>query len=110
MQLGYIQKYDLTINPNLTERFKFRESNYTVRTTKRGKRVYSKMFSCPLDYEDIESNTDILKKTPNLMIIQEPVFLDDELRDRIVRWVEWANKADPKEYDPFYEEDGAGND
>lgn len=27
--------------------------------------------------------------------------MDDELREKVIKWVEWANKADPKEYDPF---------
>ena len=31
MKIGYIVKYDLTLNPNLTERFKFREVAFTRR-------------------------------------------------------------------------------
>jgi single-stranded-DNA-specific exonuclease len=27
--------------------------------------------------------------------------LCDELKEKVVKWVEWANNADPKEYDPF---------
>lgn len=34
-------------------------------------------------------------------VVQEPFLLDDELREKVERWVEWANKADPSEYDPF---------
>lgn len=42
-----------------------------------------------------------MKKNQRLILVQEPFILDDELRDRATKWVEWANHADPKEYDPF---------
>lgn len=101
MKIGYIVKYDLTLNPHLTEKFKFREATFTRRISSRGDRVYSKMLQFPIDYEEIVDNADIMKKNPSLILVQEPFLLDDELRDKAVRWVEWANKADPSEYDPF---------
>ena len=101
MKLGYIVKYDLTLNPHLTEKFKFREATFTRRISSRGDRVYSKMLQFPIDYEEIVDNADIMKKNPSLILVQEPFMLDDELRDKVIRWVEWANKADPSEYDPF---------
>ena len=101
MKIGYIVKYDLTLNPHLTEKFKFREATLTRRISSRGDRVYSKMLQFPIDYEEIVDNADIMKKNPSLILVQEPFLLDDELRDKAVRWVEWANKADPSEYDPF---------
>lgn len=101
MKIGYIVKYDLTLNPHLTEKFKFREATFTRRISSRGDRVYSKMLQFPIDYEEIVDNADIMKKNPNLILVQEPFLLDNELRDKVVRWVEWANKADPSEYDPF---------
>ncbi len=101
MKLGYIVKYDLTLNPHLTEKFKFREATFTRRISSRGDRVYSKMLQFPIDYEEIIDNADIMKKNPSLILVQEPFLLDDELRDKVIRWVEWANKADPSEYDPF---------
>lgn len=101
MKLGYIVKYDLTLNPHLTEKFKFREATFTRRISSRGDRVYSKMLQFPIDYEEIIDNADIMKKNPSLILVQEPFLLDDELRDKAIRWVEWANKADPSEYDPF---------
>lgn len=101
MKLGYIVKYDLTLNPHLTEKFKFREATFTRRISSRGDRVYSKMLQFPIDYEEIVDNADIMKKNPSLILVQEPFLLDDELRDKAIRWVEWANKADTSEYDPF---------
>ena len=101
MKLGYIVKYDLTLNPHLTEKSKFREATFTRRISSRCDRVYSKMLQFPIDYEEIIDNADIMKKNPSLILVQEPFLLDDELRDKAVRWVEWANKTDPSEYDPF---------
>ena len=104
MKIGYIVRYDLKLNPHLTERFKFREATFTRRITSRGDRVYSKMLQHPVDYEEIVDNAEIMKKNPSLILVCEPFLLDDELRERVTKWVEWANHADPKEYDPFASE------
>lgn len=103
MKIGYIVKYDLELNPNLTERFAFREGTCTRTINSRGDKVRSKILRFAVDYEEIEENAKFLKETPGIMLVREPFLLDDELRDRAIRWVEWANKADPKEYDPFAE-------
>ena len=103
MKIGYIVKYDLELNPNLTERFAFREGTCTRTINSRGDKVRSKILRFAVDYEEIEENAKLLKENPGIMLIREPFLLDDELRDRAIRWVEWANKADPKEYDPFAE-------
>ena len=42
-----------------------------------------------------------MKNNQNLILVQEPFLLDDELREKVMAWVKWANKADPKEYDPL---------
>lgn len=101
MKIGYIVRYNLELNPHLTERFKFREATFTRRISSRGDRVYSKMLLHPVDYEEIVDNAEMMKKNPQLILVQEPFLLDDELREKIIKWVDWANKADPKEYDPF---------
>lgn len=101
MKLGYIMRYDLKLNPHLTERFKFREATFTRRITSRGDRVYSKMLPYPVNYEEIVDNAEIMKNNPGLILVGEPFLLDDELKDKVTKWVEWANHADPKEYDPF---------
>ena len=103
MKIGYIVKYNLELNPNLTERFAFREGTCTRTINSRGDKVRSKILRFAVDYEEIEENAKLLKENPGIMLIREPFLLDDELRDRAIRWVEWANKADPKEYDPFVE-------
>jgi hypothetical protein len=100
MKLGYIQKINLEMNPHLTERFRFKETTFTRRITSKGDRIYSKMFH-PLDYEDVVSNTNIMKGNSKIILVGEPFILDEALKEKVVRWVEWANHADPKEYDPF---------
>ena len=101
MKIGYIVEYDLELNPHLTEKFKFREATFTRRISSRGDRVYSKMLMSPVDYEEIVGNANIMKNNPSLILVREPFLLDDELREKVTKWVEWANHADLKEYDPF---------
>ena len=101
MKIGYIAEYDLNLNPHLTEKFKFKEATFTRRISSRGDRVYSKMLAYPVDYEEIVDTANMMKNNSDLIIVHEPFLLDDELKEKCLRWVEWANKADPKDYDPF---------
>lgn len=100
MKIGYIRRNDLKLNPHLTEKFHFFETTFTRRITSKGDRVYSKLFH-PLDYEEIVNNADWMKGNSRIILVDEPFLLDDELREKCVKWVEWANKASPEEYDPF---------
>lgn len=101
MKIGYIQEINLELNPHLTERFRFKEATFTRRISSRGDRVYSKMLLYPVDYEEIVDNANIMKNNSSVILVREPFLLDDELRKKVTAWVEWANKADPSEYDPF---------
>lgn len=105
MKIGYIQEYDLELNPHLTERFKFREATFTRRISSRGDRVYSKMLQFPVDYDEIVDNANMMKNNSDIILVREPFLLDDELKEKVTKWVDWANKADPREYDPFAKED-----
>ena len=100
MKIGYIVEYDLKLNPHLTERFKFKEATFTRRISSRGDRVYSKMLAFPVDYNDIVFCANQMRRD-GIIVVREPFLLDDALREKCLRWVEWANKADPSEYDPF---------
>ena len=93
-KLGYIAKYDLKLNPHLTEPFVFKEASFTRRISSKGDRVYSKLLY-PVDYEEIVENANFMRNNPQLIIVQEPLLLDDELKEKFTKWVEWANKADP---------------
>lgn len=98
IKIGYIVRYDLELNPHLTEKFKFKEATFTRRISSRGDRVYSKMLAYPVDYEEIVDTANMMKGDSKLIIVEEPFLLDDELREKCLRWVEWANKVDKKEY------------
>lgn len=100
MKIGYIRRNNLEYNPNL-KKFDFKEASCTRRISSKGDRIYSKMLVHPIDYEEIVDNADMMKGSSGLIIVDEPFLLDDELREKAIRWVEWANNADPKEYDPF---------
>lgn len=101
MKIGYIRENNTELNPHLS-RFDFKEATFTRRISSRGDRVYSKMLMFPVDYEEIVSNANIMKKNPSVILVREPFLLDDELREKAMKWVEWANNADPSEYDPFH--------
>ena len=105
MKIGYIAEYDLELNPHLTEKFKFREATFTRRISSRGDRVYSKMLQFPVDYDEIVDNANMMKNNSGIILVREPFLLDDELKEKVTKWVDWANKADPREYDPFAKED-----
>lgn len=102
MKIGYIRRNNLEFNPNL-KKFDFKEATFTRRISSRGDRVYSKMLMNPIDYEEIVDNANMMKNNSGLILVSEPFLLDDELKEKVVRWVEWANNADPKEYELFPE-------
>lgn len=81
--------------------FEFKEATFTRKINSLGDKCYSKMLAFPVDYEEIVDNANIMKENSKLILVSEPFLLDDELRDKAIKWVEWANQADPKEYDPF---------
>lgn len=103
MKIGYIQEINLKLNPHIKERFRFKEASFTRRISRRGDMVYSKMLLLPVDYEEIVDNAKIMKGNSKIMLIREPFLLDDELREKAIRWVEWANKTDKSKYDPFFD-------
>ena len=82
MKIGYIQEYDLELNPHLTERFKFREASFTRRISSRGDRVYSKMLLYPVDYEEIVDNANIMKKNSKIILVQNLTNYMEEKNER----------------------------
>lgn len=100
MKIGYIRKHNLELNPHLTEKFTFKEATFTRKITSKSDRIYSKLIY-PTDYQEIVDNADMMKKYKNIIIVGEPFLLDDELREKAIRWVEWANTVDEKEYSMF---------
>lgn len=100
MKIGYIRKHNLELNPHLTEKFTFREATFTRKITSKSDRIYSKLIY-PIDYQEIVDNANMMKKDQGIIIVNEPFLLDDELREKAIRWVEWANTVDEKEYSMF---------
>lgn len=107
-KIGYITVIDQKLNPQIKERFRFREATFTRTINSRVDRIKSKMLMCPVDFEEIVSNANIMKNNPKIILTREPFLLDDELKERCEKWVEWANKADPSEYDPFHQQSNKG--
>lgn len=101
MKIGYIAECNLELNPHLTEKFKFKEATFTRRISSRGDRVYSKMLMFPVDYEEIVDNANLMKGNSGLILVREPFLLDDELKEKCLRWCEWANKVDESAYSFF---------
>lgn len=104
MKIGYIQEINLELNPHLTDRFCFKEATFVRKISSRGDRVYSKILLFPVDYEEIVDNANLMKNNRSLILVREPFLLDDDLREKAMNWVKWANNADPIEYDPFANE------
>ena len=98
MKVGYICKYEL---PNKSRcNFIFFETSFRRIISGKRDRVYSKALY-PVDFEEIVSNAKIMKDNPGIILVQEPFLMDDELREKVTRWVAWANSADRSEYDTF---------
>ena len=103
MMIGYIQEINLELNPHIKEKFRFKEATFTRRISSRGDKVYSKMLMFPVDYEEIVDNADLIRGKSGLMLVREPFLLDDELREKCLRWVTWANSVDESQYRFFAE-------
>ena len=105
LKIGYIAKYGLKLNPHLKEkfefRFKFKEATYTRIVNSYGDRIYSELLTYSFSYKEVADNADMMKRNESLIIVQEPFLIDDELREKVTKWVEWANKANQEEYDPW---------
>lgn len=96
MKIGYIEQIDTKMNPGM-EKFKFREATYQRIINSRGDKIKSKMLLFAVDYEEVKMNTELMRKE-GMVLVREPFFLDDKLREKATRWVEWANSVDEKEY------------
>lgn len=98
-KIGYISVYE----EDGRKKFKFREATFTRTINSRGDKIKSKILMFSVEYEEIVSIAKMMKDNPKLIVTREPFLLDDELREKCVKWVEWANNAEPWEYDPFAE-------
>ena len=82
--------------PNGEKQWKLSEGKITkIVQNSRGTKVYSKRFY-PIEIEEIEDNTAIMRKAEGFILTREVVFLDDEIRAKCERWVSWANENPEK--------------
>ena len=93
--IAYIQKFQVLENRTWRRKWELVESKVSrMSLCKDGVHVYTKRFY-PLDDEELRSNTNFMRELNGLILVQEPFVLDDELRERCERWVDWMN-ADPE--------------
>lgn len=75
------------------KKYELREAKITsIRITRQGSKVYAPKRFHPIFEEDIVSSTSWMKQNKDLILVREPILLDDELRDRMVRWCKWATE------------------
>lgn len=75
------------------KKYELREAIVTsIRITKRGIKVYAPKCFRPILLDEIESNTSWMKQNKNIILVREPVLLDDEIRDRMNIWCDWATE------------------
>lgn len=104
-KIGYIRVIDTAMNPGC-KKFEFREATFTRTINSRGDKIRSKMLISAVDYEEIVSNAQIMKDNPSLILTSEPFLLDDELREKCIKWVEWAqgrNSIATENFKPYAE-------
>lgn len=91
--------------------FEYIECSCTRKITSRSDKLYSKLFY-PIDFEDAQHSAKMLMENEKIMIVREPVFIDEttlNLCDRMKRWVEWANQAKESDYNPFATDESTGD-
>lgn len=83
MKIGYVLK--------TTDGLKFREADYTRVINSHGDKIHSEMLLFPVDYEEVKYNTELMRDVPDFVLLREPFILDDELKQRAIRYVERHN-------------------
>lgn len=72
-------------------KYELRECKVTsIRITKQGTKVYAPKCFRPIFYDEIEFNTKWMNQNKNIVLVREPVLLNDEIRERMNRWCDWA--------------------
>lgn len=94
-KIGYIRRQK---HPDGTTEFKLIEAKIKyVRVGKKGTSVYSDRFYA-LDAEDLESNTEIMSGSSDLVLVGEPFITNDEMTQRLKKVVDHWNKYGAETY------------
>ena len=101
MKVGYISR---RTDANGKEIFRYIEGNATRRIGTRSDTIKVNFLYGTTPYEEVKSNTEIMAEG-KLVVIHEPFFTNDTLKERLEKWCEWANNCEHREYSFFGETD-----
>ena len=101
MKVGYISR---RTDENGKETFRYREANAIRRIGVRSDTIKVNFLYGTTPYEEVKSNTDIMTEE-KVVVVQEPFFTNDALKERLEKWCEWANNCEHREYSFFGEAD-----
>lgn len=100
MKVGYILK---RIDENGKEIFKYREANATRRIGVKTDTIKVPFLYGTIPYKEIDSNTNMMSAESGIVLVGEPFFTNEETKNRMERWCEWANSCEHREYSFFGE-------
>lgn len=101
MKVGYISRRK---DPETgKEVFSYREANATRRIGVRSDTVKIPFLYGTYPYEELVSNTHFMEN-PKIVLTREPFITNDEQKERCMKWCEWANSCEHREYSFFGEE------
>ena len=101
MKVGYISR---RADENGKDIFRYIEGNATRRIGTRSDNIKVKFLYGTTPYEEVKSNTEFITDG-KLVVVQEPFFTNDALKERLEKWCEWANNCEHREYSFFGETD-----
>lgn len=70
-----------------------------IKITKKKTKLYCEDVFSSLDENEVKENTEWLKGNKNIILLDSPFLIDDEIRERANKWCEWATNN----YDRFNE-------
>ena len=97
MKVGYISRRQ-SEDGKVT--FVYREANGTRRIGVRSDTVKVSFLRGTYPYDEIVSNTKIFEDS-TIILVGEPFITNNELKERIEKWCEWANQCEHREYSFF---------
>lgn len=83
-------------NPNSSDRFVFEKSPCARCVTDKRDIVYTNTSVKPINYCLLVENANMMKGNKELILVDEPFLLDDELELRAKKWVRNQNKQSNK--------------
>lgn len=88
--------------------YHYREGSFTRRIGPKSDKVRVKFCYNSFDFEEVKLNTEIIKEN-KLILVNEPIFVDDELSEKLRRWAEYA-EAHPESVKSILDDVSNGGD